>query len=274
MLAASPHRLRLGGERREITILFSDIRGFTSLSERLPPERLGELLNEYLGAMTDIVFRHQGLLDKYIGDAVMAFWGAPVPSPDDAARCCEAALDMVAALAILNARWRQAGPPLLEIGVGINTGEAVVGNFGSAARFSYTAVGDQVNLASRLEGVNKDYGTSVLVSESTRRAAGDEFVCREIDQVRVKGREQPVLVYELLGRTADDTDGVLARRAHGFEAALAAYRQGAFDAALTAIDDLLREHPDDRAALALRARCVEPAPPTTGEPRAGTVRRA
>jgi adenylate cyclase len=274
MLAESPHLLRLGGERREITILFSDLRGFTSLSERLPPEQLSVLLNEYLGTMTDIVLRHLGLLDKYMGDGLMAFWGAPVPAPDGATRCCEAALDMVTALATLNARWREMGMPVLEMGVGINTGEAVIGNFGSSERFNYTAVGDQVNLASRLEGVTKDYGASVVVSESARQAAGDAFVCREIESVRVKGREQAVLIYELLGRTADDADGVLARRAQGYEEALGAYRQGAFDAAHAAVSELLREHPGDRAAAALRARCEQAAAPTTGEPRAGTVRRA
>jgi adenylate cyclase len=200
LLAEDPAQLRLGGERREVTVFFSDIRGFTTIAETLPPEALAELLNEYLGAMTDIVFRHEGLLDKYIGDAVMAFWGAPVPNPDHAARCCRAALDMLAALATLHERWRTAGLPLLHIRVGIHSGEAAVGNFGSARRFSYTAMGDSVNLASRLEGLNREYGTTILISEATLDAIGDEFLCREVDRVRVRGRSQPVGVYELLGR--------------------------------------------------------------------------
>jgi adenylate cyclase len=200
MLAEDPGQLRLGGERREVTVLFSDIRGFTSISEKLAPETLAVLLNEYLGAMTDVVFRHEGLLDKYIGDAVMAFWGAPVPSPDHAARCCRAALDMVAALATLNEHWQAAGTPQLSIRVGIHSGEAAVGNFGSARRFSYTAVGDSVNLASRLEGLNREYGTTILISEATLDAVGEGFVCREVDRVQVRGRNQPVAVYELLGR--------------------------------------------------------------------------
>ena len=199
MLANDPARLRLGGERREVTVLFSDIRGFTSISETLPPETLAELLNEYLGAMTDVVFRHEGLLDKYIGDAVMAFWGAPVASPDHAARCCRAALEMVASLARLNDHWQTVGLPLLSIRVGIHSGEAAVGNFGSARRFSYTAMGDSVNLASRLEGLNREYGTTILISEATLDAIGEAFVCRQVDHVRVRGRNQPVGVYELLG---------------------------------------------------------------------------
>jgi adenylate cyclase len=255
MLAQDPGRLRLGGERCALTIFFSDIRDFTTVSEQLPPEVLGELLNEYLGAMTEIVFRHDGLLDKYIGDAVMAFWGAPVPVPDHAARCCRAALDMVAELETLHARWRTRGLPLLEFRAGINSGQAVVGNFGSSQRFSYTAVGDDVNLASRLEGLNKEYGTRLLVSESTRRAIGDEFVCREVDRVRVKGRAQAVAVHELLGRRADDHDGRLERRASVWEAALAACRREAWDEATTCLSALAEAEPEDRAVTPFLARC-------------------
>jgi adenylate cyclase len=256
MLAEAPERLRLGGERREITILFSDLRGFTTLSERLSPDALGKLLNEYLGAMTDIVLRGQGLLDKYMGDGLMAFWGAPVESPDGAARCCRAALDMVTALAALNRGWEQEGFAGLEMGVGINTGDAVIGNFGSTTRFNYTAVGDQVNLASRLEGLTKEYGATVIVAESTRQVLGDAFVWREIDRVRVKGREAAVVVYELLGITAEDAGGVLARRAVAYETALAAYRREDLDEAARVLDGLLSEHPGDRAAATFRARCA------------------
>jgi adenylate cyclase len=255
LVASDPAHLRLGGERREITIFFSDIRGFTSISEHLAPEALAELLNEYLGAMTDIIFRHAGLLDKYIGDAVMAFWGAPVAVSDHAARCCRAALDMRAALATLRARWKDRGVPQFEIGIGIHTGDAVVGNFGSAQRFNYTAMGDSVNLASRLEGLNKTYGTHILVSESTHRAIGEEFVCREVDWVRVKGRQQPVAVYEPLGRRAEDADGRHRRLAEGFGAALAAYRAQAWDEALARLSALARLYPDDEAVGHFVGRC-------------------
>jgi adenylate cyclase len=255
MLAREPSRLRLGGERREITVLFSDIRGFTTLAESIEPEVLGELLNEYLGAMTDIVFQHEGLLDKYIGDAVMAFWGAPVPAADHAARCCRAALDMLAELARLHEHWRAANRPLLQIGIGIHSGPAIVGNFGSTRRFNYTGVGDSVNLASRLEGLTPRYGVGIMISEDTRRLVEGEFVCREIDRVVVKGRVQPVRVHELLARRADDQDGSMAARAAAFENALAAVRRGEWDAALAGLEGLAGTQASDRAVAGLLARC-------------------
>jgi adenylate cyclase len=255
MLARDPSRLRLGGERREITVLFSDIRGFTGISERLDAPVLADLLNQYLGAMTDIVFKHAGLLDKYVGDAVMAFWGAPVDAPDHAARCCRAALDMLAELQLLQVRWQRVGLPPIVIRVGLNSGQAAVGNFGSPQRFSYTAVGDSVNLASRLEGLNTVYGTHILVSEATRSATGTEFVCREIDRVRVAGRRQPVQIHELLGRRVEDHDGALSQRAAAYEAALRAYRRQAWDDAIAQLEALLRIVPGDMAAVALRTRC-------------------
>jgi len=263
LLAREPNRLVLGGERREISILFSDIRGFTTVAEALAPEALGELLNEYLGAMTDILFRHAGLLDKYIGDAVMAFWGAPVGVADHAARACRAALDMLDALPALHARWRARGWPPIAIGIGIDTGDSVVGNFGSRTRFNYTAMGDHVNLASRLEGLNKVYGTRALVSEATRRAAGDAFVCREVDRVRVKGKERPAVVFELLGRRDDDADGRLSALATRFGDALAAYRRREFDAAGAAFETIVAGHPGDGPCRLYLDRCrsLRAAPP-------------
>jgi adenylate cyclase len=192
--------VELGGEERIVTVLFSDIRGFTTLSEQLAPEMLGEFLNEYLTAMTDIVFRHDGLLDKYVGDAVMAFWGAPVAVADHAARCCAAALEMEATVQRLNVGWQERGLPAIAIGVGVNTGPAIVGNFGSERRFSYTAVGDTVNLASRLEGLNKTYGTHLLISNETREAVGEAFAVRAVGEVTVRGRKGSTGVFELLER--------------------------------------------------------------------------
>ncbi len=193
--------LRLGGQRRELTLLFSDIRGFTSLSERLPAEEVIGVLNEYLDRMTAVVFEHGGTLDKFIGDAVMAFWGAPVPEPRQATRAVEAALHMLEETATLNRQWRERGVPVeLEIGIGVHTGEAVVGNVGSLARkLDYTAIGDAVNLASRLESLNKELGTHVIVSESTRIAVEGDYDFRALDEVRVRGKEKPVKIYELRG---------------------------------------------------------------------------
>jgi adenylate cyclase len=148
--------------------------------------------------MTDIVFRHDGLLDKYVGDAVMAFWGAPVAVPDHARRCCAAALEMQATVAKLNEGWSERGLPTIAIRVGVSTGPAIVGNFGSERRFSYTAVGDTVNLASRLEALNKQYGTGVLISDVTHGAVAEAFECRPVGEVTVRGRQGTTGVYELV----------------------------------------------------------------------------
>jgi adenylate cyclase len=192
-------RLRLGGEKRELTVLFSDIRNFTAMSEAMSPEDLVKLMNEYFTAMTDKVFEHRGSLDKYIGDAVMAVYGAPVAEPRHAALACHTALEMLTVLDELKATWKSLGLPLVDIGVGINTGPMIVGNMGSANRFNYTVVGDSVNLASRVESLNKTYGTNILVSEYTYEVVKDEFpFAREIDNIRVRGRTQPVRLYELM----------------------------------------------------------------------------
>ncbi len=179
--------------KRDISVMFSDIRGFTTLSEKLDAQVLAHLLNDYLTEMTKIIFRHRGTLDKYIGDAVMAFWGAPLEDPaHDAERACDAALEMIAQLHQFNQKWASLGLPSLEIGVGINTGVASVGEMGSTLRYGYTAMGDTVNLSSRLEGLNKEYATRIILSESTRLAMPkDSFLLRGLDYIRVKGKAQP-----------------------------------------------------------------------------------
>ncbi len=199
-LLKNPDLLQLGGAKKEITVFFSDIRGFTSISEKLDPEQLVKLLNEYLTAMTNIVMEHEGVVDKYIGDAIMAFWGAPLPQEDHAIRACQTSLDMITELEKLRKKWIKEGYPELHIGIGLNTGHAVIGNMGSYERFDYTAMGDNINLGSRLEGLTKQYGVQIIISESTQKAVKEEFATRLLDLVAVKGKKQPIKIYELIGK--------------------------------------------------------------------------
>jgi adenylate cyclase len=200
-ILAHPEKVHLGGDRRELTILFSDIRGFTSISEASEPEEVVEMLNEYLTRMVDILLAHGGTLDKFIGDAVMGFWNAPAADPDHARHAVACAVEMIEETARLRERWEAEGKASIRIGIGVNTGEAVVGNIGSERVFGYTVIGDAVNLASRLEGKNKDYVTEIIVSESTLERMGDGFSTVYLDDVKVKGKERAVKIYEVKGRT-------------------------------------------------------------------------
>lgn len=259
-----PEMLRLGGEKRDRTVLFSDLAGFTKMSEHLPPERLVELLNGYLGDMTDCVFAADGMLDKYIGDGVMAVWGAPVAQPDHAARACRTALVMVEHLAALNVRNIAQGWPTLRVRIGLNSGPMVFGNIGSPGHLSLTVMGDNVNLAARLEGISKLYGSTIIASEATIAAARDGFVARELDRVQVRGREGTVRIYELL----DDAARAAAWQPllDRFAAGLAAYRARDWAAAATAFEAALALRPDDGPAAYYLRRCRELAanPPPAG----------
>lgn len=250
----NPEKLKLGGEKKELTVLFSDIRGFTSFSEQMAPEDLVKFLNEYLSQMTEIVFKYDGLLDKYMGDALMAIWGAPIEQPDHPLRACYTALDMVAELSIWREKWRIQGRPLLNIGVGINTGLMVVGNMGSEKRFDYTVMGDSVNLASRLEGLNKLYGTNIIVSEFTYFRVQEEILGRELDLVRVKGKDQPVRVYELLARTSQATPEQR-KLAQKFQAALAEYKNRQWARAEFIWQSILEDFPEDEPTKLYLQRC-------------------
>jgi adenylate cyclase len=203
-LVADPSSARLGGHRREMTVLFSDIRGFTAITERGQPEEIVGMLNEYFTRMVEIVFRHQGTLDKFVGDMVMALFGAPLDDPAHAEHAVQAALEMQDALYELNARWQAQGRPVFDIGIGINTGPMIAGNLGSEAIMSYTVIGDAVNLGARLETLNKDYGTRIIISETTRAGLDGRYLIRPLGDVVVKGKTQPVAIFELAGRIADD----------------------------------------------------------------------
>jgi adenylate cyclase len=261
-----PERVTLGGERREMTVLFSDIRGFTTLAESLDSEQVVRLLNEFFTPMTRLVLDAGGTLDKYMGDALMAFFGAPVAQTDHAERACAAALSMRDELARLNAGWQAGGRfapgKALGIGIGLNSGPMSVGNMGSDQIFDYTVIGDEVNLGSRVEGLNKLYGTEVLVTGATAAAAEGAFLFRELDRVRVKGKSEAVALFELLARrpAPPETEA----RATAFAEALALYRNRDFATAAEAFGTLAEEHPDDGPAsvFAERSRrfAVEPPP--------------
>ena len=247
--------IRPGGEEKELTVMFGDIRGFTSISEGLTPNDLVLLLNEYLGAMTNVLFKNLGTLDKYIGDAIMAFWGSPYPQQDHAYRACSCALDMMAALETLNLKWMAEGRKRIAIGIGLNTGPVNVGNMGSDKRLSWTVMGDNVNLASRLEGMTKEYRSGIIISESTYRQINSQFVCREVDKIRVKGKSHPVTIYELMGRMSerDRFEPLLSR----FNQGLAAYRTQDWPTAAGKLGELLAQFPEDGPTQILLQRCVE-----------------
>ena len=249
-------------KKTEITVMFSDIRGFTTISEKLDAQELALFLNQYLSDMTSLVFENNGTLDKYIGDAVMAFWGAPFEEPGHAAKACKTALKMMDRVLELQKAWEAEGKPRLDIGIGLNTGLASVGNMGSALRYGYTALGDTVNLSSRLEGLNKDYGTHIIVNESTYEEAKDSgFVFRELDLIRVKGKLQPVTICELIGRSGETstygTPEDLRMRLELFQKARALYRKRQWQAAQDAFQAILDQWPGDGPSRAYWKRCQE-----------------
>ncbi len=197
-ILANPAGLQLGGERREITVLFSDIRSFTAISETLAPEKLSQLLHQYFTEMTEEILATDGVVDKFIGDAIMAFWGAPIAQSDHPRRAVAAAVGMMRRLRRLQDQWLERGWPKIDIGIGIHTGSATVGNMGSAKRFDYTVIGDTVNAASRLESLNKDFQTNIIISEETARRLEGIFLTRPLGEVKVKGKTRPLKIYEVV----------------------------------------------------------------------------
>jgi adenylate cyclase len=245
-------------KKTDITVMFSDIRGFTTISEKLDAQDLALFLNQYLTDMTQIVFAHQGTLDKYIGDAVMAFWGAPYEEPGHAVRACNSALDMMKRVQEMQKKWDAEGKPHLDIGIGLNTGVASVGRMGSVLRYGYTALGDTVNLSSRLEGLNKEYGTHILANETTYHAAKDAgFVFRELDLIRVKGKLQPAAIYELLGRSAElGADQGVQARLELFAQARELYRKRRWNEAQRTFENIIAKW-EDGPSRAYWKRCQE-----------------
>jgi adenylate cyclase len=248
-----PEKLKLGGERRELTVLFSDIKGFTTIAEGLTPEELVNLLNEYLTVMTDVVFKYDGTLDKYIGDAIMAVYGAPLDLPDHPFKACQSALEMIKELRRLNEKWIGEGRQAFDIRIGINTGPMMVGNMGSKQRFDFTAMGDAVNLGSRLEGANKNYKTNIIIGELTYERVKNEFVCMELDSVRVKGKKRPVKIYDLVGHK--DLPGIPEEIVTQFNQAVTVYKERKWDEAIQIFENVAAVNPDLYAAQLYIERC-------------------
>ena len=247
-MIAHPEMLQLGGHRREVTLLFSDLAGFTSISEKLPPDGVAHVVNLYLSAMTKVIMGEEGTVDKFIGDAVMAFWGAPLDEPRHALRAVRAAIGMQKAMDELKVQYVAMGITSVGLRIGLNSGAAVIGNMGSEERLDYTALGDNVNLAARLEGVNKIYGTGILLSESTADGLHGEIPLRPVDRVRVKGKELPVRIF------SPCEDPELIRLS---EVALEAYRAQDWSRARDAFGSVLAHAPGDSVAEVFLGRIVE-----------------
>ncbi|MBW2607612.1 MAG: CHASE2 domain-containing protein [Deltaproteobacteria bacterium] len=255
-LIESPGNLELGGEDRDITAFFSDVQGFTSISEALTPNELVELLNEFLTEMTDIILSHEGTVDKFEGDAIIAFFGAPNVLKNHAERTCSACIKMQKRLAELRENWKENEKPQLKMRIGLCTGNAVVGNMGSESRMDYTMMGDTVNTAARLEGINKIYGIYTLISESTCIAAGSRIATREIDTINVVGKKEPVTIYQLLGY-AGDVDDLAKNMNEHYAAALHAYRNQDWDKAIDFFNAALKISSDDAPSKTMINRCNE-----------------
>ena len=251
-IITNPERLQLGGEEVEATVLFADLVGFTSMAENTAPKELIRLLNEYFSTMTEIILDHRGTVDKFIGDSVMAFWGAPLPIADHAILACETALEMQAAMRPLQENWESQGFPRISIGIGLHTGPVVAGNVGSKKRFNYTVMGDAVNLAARLEHANRFYGTEIIMSEATCRRLGDTFLVRELDLVQVRGRVQPVTIYELFSLMPPDGPPSWLQL---FDAGREAYKEGKISEASNRFFEILDLYLDDPPTRVFLKRC-------------------
>lgn len=253
-LVDDPTKLSLGGEEREMTANFSDIAGFSTISENLTPSELVHVLNEYLTEMCNIIIGLEGTVDKFEGDAIIAFWGAPTVQVEHARLACFASIDMNERLVELRDKWVAEGIPQLKVRMGLNSGPMVVGNMGSVQRMNYTIMGDAVNLAARLEGANKAFGSRMMISESTFKACEADIDARELDTIRVVGKNEPITVYELLNRK-NQTSGQIADLAEQYARGLEAYRNMDFAGAKEMFEKCLEIVPDDGPSATFVARC-------------------
>lgn len=241
-MSESPQEYSLEGENREMTVLFSDVRGFTSISEGMDPKQLTQLMNALLTPMTRVIHKNRGTIDKYMGDAIMSFWGAPLADSEHARHALYAAMEMMHEIKIIQQDFKLRGWPDVNIGIGLNTGNMNVGNMGSEFRMAYTVLGDAVNLGSRLEGLTKNYGVNIIVSETTM-AEIPEFVFRELDLVRVKGKNKPVAIFEPIGHKNDLEESVTSELSI-YKQALKKFRAQSWDEAELDFFNLTRLDPD------------------------------
>jgi adenylate cyclase len=265
ILTKDPSKLKLGGEEREVSIFFLDIAGFTTMSEALKPTQLVEVMNNCLTEFSSVILKHDGLINKYIGDCIMAFWNAPADQPKHAAQACLAALDCIGVLPDMNRKFQEKGLPNIDCRVGVNTGTVVVGNMGSMEKFDYTVMGDPVNLASRLEGANKQYHTRIMISDVTFEKAREDIEARDLDLIRVKGKKEPRKVFEVLCRKGQMSEELTEGRKR-YHQGLSLYRQQCFEDAVQHFETVFDYLPNDHVTRVYleRARAFISRPPLAG----------
>jgi adenylate cyclase len=256
-IVKNPDKLKLGGEEQVVTVLFSDIAGFTPLSEKMTPAELVHLLNEYLTEMTDIILANEGIIDKYEGDAIMAEFGIPVNYANHPYMACKAALQMQQRLKFLRQKWQDAGKPVIRARVGLNTGNVIVGNMGSRDVLDYTVMGDNVNLGARLESANKFYGTSIMISDYTYEYVKNDFYTRELDLIRVVGKEKAIKVHELIAFKDEKLSDNFMKLLEKYQEGLQFYKTQQWDKAINAFEACLQLVPDDTPSAEYRTRCIE-----------------
>jgi len=249
-----PDRLKLGGQKKVLTVFFSDMANFTKSTADLSPDQMMTFVNRYLSEMTPIIHKYNGLIDKYEGDAIMALFGAPIESPEHAKLACWAAIDNLVKLSELNLSLSKSGLPEVSIRIGINTGEMIVGNLGSEKAMNYTVLGDEVILASRLEGINKFYQTKILISENTYNQAAQSIEAREVDYIRAKGMKRPVRIYDVLGRKGQVSQAYQDLIAK-YKIAIETYRLRQWDKAISILEECLKIDKEDGPSHNLLRRC-------------------
>jgi adenylate cyclase len=250
----NPQLIKPGGQKRRVTVFFADIAGFTSIAERVSPEDIARILHTILNTLTEVIIERKGVIDKYIGDCIMAFWGAPLSTKEDELHACSAALRCIASLTEINRKFREEGFSEIAIRIGMHSGDAIVGNLGSDRLFDYTVVGDTVNLASRLESVNKLFKTRIIVSEATLKTAGDGFLVRELGLIEVKGKTVPVKIFELMEERSDltnDKKGMVEL----FHEGLTLFRERKWADAMESFGRILKKYPGDGPSEFYKKRC-------------------